>query len=152
MQRTDGQHRQLFALIKKLGIDEETRKDLIRQFTNNRTDSSRLINYFECNALIRQLQTMAGETPANKVTRNTSEYLQNSRRQIFKLFWDCGFFAPKDTTDDKLTVINNWIATKTQFNKEFNSLNTDELLALNKQLQTVRRNYKERINKQAQMN
>ena len=91
------------------------------------------------------------EIPEKK-KREQEDLLQKERRKIFVLMYDCGFISNKDTTERKMQVLNGWITKKMNLAKEFNSLTIDELLKMQTQLQTVRRIYKEKTEKQKILN
>ena len=84
--------------------------------------------------------------------RPVEEFLQQERRKIFVLMYDCGFISNNDSNERKLQVINGWINKKMNLDKNFNSLNIDELLKMQTQLRTVRRIYAERAKKQSILN
>lgn len=146
--RTTTQNNALYKLLGKLGISDDIKKELVFQVTNGRTEKSSEMSYTEASDLIRMLNAQIVSKERGK-----NELLQNERREVFKLMYDCGLIFSSDTTANKLIVINNWIEKKTAFkNKRLNDLNLDEISTLITQLRAVRRRYYEYQQKNAQLN
>jgi len=147
MLRTKSQNSRLYGLFTKLNISEDMKADLVMQFTGNRTKKSSDMLYNEANELINALQY-----DLKSIERSINELLQIQRRNIFKLFYDCGMISTEMTTQMKLEVINGYLARKSKSGKTLNELTYDQLILFNKQLQSMRRNYQEKQNKQANWN
>ncbi len=147
MIRTNAQNKRLYGLFSKLGINSDLKKDLVLQFTNNRTEKSSEMKYGECNNLIASLQA-----ELNKRNRQKADLLQTQRRNVFKLMYDIGLIDGRMTTRKKMAVINAWVENKTAFKTDLNNLSYEQLTKLIKQLQAVRRRYNERTEFQAKYN
>lgn len=66
MQRTKAQNIELHKLINNCGIGKDIKKDLVLQFSNDRTDSSKFLSYQECDQLIKYLRQV---DPADKMRK-----------------------------------------------------------------------------------
>ena len=160
MKRTEGQNRRFWALISKLGIDEETRKSLVLQYTKGRTEHSSEMTRLEMEALLQDLGLLAGaseeqakdcrqEPAINKKDagksqqsrRRENEIKQRKRRMIFRLFYRLGWIEPSWDTDRKLKVINDWLWRRAGLEKHLNELEVKELNKVIKQLNIVIENY-----------
>ncbi len=64
--RTLMQHKMMFALFGELKMDEDSRKDVIRSFSNGRTESSSELYSGEAYNLIESLKKQAGNTTDNR--------------------------------------------------------------------------------------
>ena len=153
MTRTKSQNNRLYGLFSKLGISGDLKKELVLQFTNNRTENSSEMEYKECNNLIMSLQEQLNSVKNKKsAKRQYNGIEQDLRRKVFKLMYDVGFINNQETNTRKLFVINAWIKKKMNVEIEFNKLSVDQLNKMIKQLQAVRRIYNEKAKFQAKYN
>lgn len=89
--RTLAQNGRLHLLLGKLGIDTEQRHELVHQFTNGRTTSSKALTAVECNQLIHTLE--------KQVNDGEGEKLYRMRRKMFSLSHDLGWELPNGKVD-----------------------------------------------------
>jgi hypothetical protein len=148
MKRTITSNKRLYALFSQLGIDNDSKCDLVLSISNGRTVHSSELTESEARQLIEKLQPSGSIVPE----RRWSELAQQLRRNVFKLMYDIGLLNSNMNTAEKLDFINNWIKNKNNLDKDFNALNFDELTTFIKQLQAIRRNYIEKKAKQAMFN
>ena len=139
MKRTQSQNKRLYGLFGRLGIDEDTRKMMVANFTNGRTEHTSDMSVDEANALISAL---------NDELRNQKkqQYEESNRlrRKIFKLFYELGWIAAEMKNKEKRLVIANWIIQRTKTGKnDINQLTVDELNSVIRQLKAIKRNYEE---------
>lgn len=113
----------LFNSLAYEGDREEFRKDLIRQYTGNRTDSLRQMSSQEYDTCCR---AMEGLTKRN-------DQLRKKRSLCLKLMQQLGI----DTTD--WTRINSFCNDRRIAGKPFARLNVAELEALAAKLRTIQR-------------
>lgn len=113
----------LFNSLAYEGDREEFRKDLIRQYTGNRTDSLRQMSSQEYDTCCR---AMEGLTKRN-------DQLRKKRSLCLKLMQQLGI----DTTD--WTRINSFCNDRRIAGKPFARLNAAELEALAAKLRTIQR-------------
>lgn len=113
----------LFNSLAYEGDREELRKDLIRQYTGNRTDSLRQMSSREYDTCCR---AMEGLTKRN-------DQLRKKRSLCLKLMQQLGI----DTTD--WTRINSFCNDRRIAGKPFARLNAAELEALAAKLRTIQR-------------
>lgn len=91
MKRTSAQNKLLYGLLTKLRIDEDAKKALVMQYSNNRTEHSRELTYEEAYELINALQH---ETPsANKATDRTNRMRRTVISRIYELPERLGFWT-----------------------------------------------------------
>jgi len=140
MKRTNSQSKRFYALINKLNINEDVRKELVFNATNSRTASSAEMFFAEMHALINLLQA-----ELNKKERSEREIKQRKRRNIFKMAYDCGFFTGNEPNATKVSILDRWIANKMRLNKRLNDLTIPELDLMNKQFQAMRRVYAKNV-------
>ena len=137
MKRTTTQNKQLYALIYKLSIDGESKRDMVFAFTNGRTDKSSEMNKEECQQMINVLIKRSAR---EKLSQNT--LTNRLRRKVFTLFYELDWISSDMTSSEKMTIINDWIVTKTATDKDdLNKLTEPELRQLLVQLHAVKRNY-----------
>lgn len=147
MKRTLQTNKKLYALIAQLGIDNDTKIDMVLSMSNGRTEHSSELSESEAQRLIDILESNIG-----KEQRKLAELSQQLRRNVFKLMYDIGLINSNMEANEKLEYINNWINGKLKLNKDLNALTFDELTSLIKQLQAVRRNYVQKQEKSVMYN
>lgn len=81
--RTMQQNARLHVLCGKLRIDAEQRHELMREFSNGRTSSSKELYAPECNQLIHRLEQQLTEREDNR--------LYKVRRKLFSLAHELGW-------------------------------------------------------------
>lgn len=83
MFRNKQQNKALHALITDLGIDQETKEELVYQFTKGRESSSSKMLVFECQALINHLNVLKNEAHATnrRVTNQTVSSADKAKSQ-----------------------------------------------------------------------
>lgn len=118
MLRTKPQNKRLFALLNQKRIDADTRKGLVAQFTDGRTESSAKMLVAECEALINSL----AHDPA----------MDRMRKKIIALFRKMGY-EKKGKAD--MFRINIWCKDYGHANKYLNAYTNDELTMLVTQAQ-----------------
>jgi hypothetical protein len=136
MKRTIKTNKRLYGLFGSLGIDENTKIDMVMSMSEGRTEHTSELSESEAQKLIDILDGKIGQKQ-----RKLAELSQQLRRNIFKLMYDIGLINANMENAEKLEYINNWINGKLKLNKDLNALTFDELTSLIKQLQAVRRNY-----------
>jgi len=153
MQRTKSQNAHLHKLLGDLRINTDTKESLVAQFSENRTIKSSELTVDECRNLIGSLEAQKRtDKEQTQSERKFNTIGQVERRKVFKIMYDIGFINNEDTGERKVYVINAWIKKKLNLDKGLNDLSVDELNKMIKQLHTVRRNYKEKENKEAKWN
>lgn len=113
----------LFNSLAYEGDREEFRKDLIRQYTGNRTDSLRQMSSQEYDTCCRAMEGLA----------KRNDQLRKKRSLCLKLMQQLGI----DTTD--WTRINSFCNDRRIAGKPFARLNVAELEALAAKLRTIQR-------------
>lgn len=125
--RTNQQNARLFVLLGQLDIDAEQRAELVHQFTNGRTCSSREMLAHECNSLIHHLEQQTGQGEPDQLYR--------MRRKVFSLAHELGWELMSGKVDkDRL---NNWLLKYGKHHKELYKLNASELRDTITQLERV---------------
>lgn len=116
MTRTPEQNIQLHTLLTRLGIDLEGKEDLVSQYTQGRTTSSREMNVEECQALI------------NELNRHTApDLLDTKRKRVIAHLAEAGYLTPEGKPD--MVGIYGWVR-RQKYKLEFNSLNSYQLSEL----------------------
>lgn len=107
MKRNISQNARLHALLGQLGIDSETKEDLVLQFTNGRTSASSQMDVMECQYLINSLASTLRGSHKPKVV-DVSDKL---RKKIISRFREMNYHTPKGTADMSRineTMRNKW--------------------------------------------
>jgi hypothetical protein len=125
--RTNQQNARLFFLLGKLDIDSEQRAELVHQFTNSRTSSSREMLAHECNSLIHHLEGQLGE--------GEQDARYKMRRKVFSVAHELGWEGA-DGKVDKLRL-HNWLLKYGMHKKELLKLSAKELTDTITQLERV---------------
>jgi len=128
MKRTAAQSKRLYALLSKLGIDAETKSELIYNYTQGRTIHSSELTIDECDKLIRQLQQIYQDSEAYRNHR----ILNNTRWKLIYSLRDKGMCTDDGKPDFQRIhdyCIHYW-------HKHINDMTIDEL---NKYIGIVRK-------------
>lgn len=126
--RTTQQNARLFVLLGKLDIDAEQRAELVHQFTNGRTTSSREMMAYECNSLILHLEKQTGEG-------DQGGQMYRMRRKVFSIAHEMGWELMNGQVDkDRL---NHWLLKYGKHKKELLKLSAAELRDTITQLERV---------------
>lgn len=131
MTRTSRQNRQLYALIQKLGIDDETKREMVYEKTQGRTSSSSMLTWVECEELIKSLQEKANQQ---------FDQANNMRRKIIGISHDLGWSSIDPATLKRtadIARIDNWCMKYGQFKKPLNDHSVSELAQLITQFEKI---------------
>ncbi len=129
MFRNKSQNNRLHALITKLGIDEETKQELVYKYTNGRLTSSKTMLMHECQALINELQILA-----NRIQKNQDEIKTDSqRKKMFSIAREMGWIS-NGKVDQRLF---QWIEKYGYLKKPLNDYTLSELPKLITQFEYV---------------
>lgn len=117
MLRTKIQNSRFHSLIQSLGLDQETKSDLVHQYTKGRTLKSSEMDYKEMEWLISDLSkrtitkaTKALEVYSSMVSSQWSKS-NNMRKKLISLFREMDYHTPEgkaDMTRIKATLLSNW--------------------------------------------
>jgi len=114
----------IFGILKKLGIDDETRKEIISNYTNGRTSSLKELSYKEYNGLCESLE-------------NHTDFYE-ARLDLKKWRSNCLHVMQKIGVDtSNWNVINKFTESPKIANKKFAEITQDELVELYKKLQSI---------------
>ncbi|MCK6649816.1 MAG: hypothetical protein L6Q66_09180 [Bacteroidia bacterium] len=130
MERTAKQNGTLHALITKLGIDEETKADLVAQVSEGRERSSRNLTYNECDKLIKHLQSLVSEN---------HDKSNRMRRKILSICHEMKWTLPGSKLD--WNKINNWLLKYGYLHKPLNDYTAKELPSLVSQFEGLLNHY-----------
>lgn len=125
MLRNKEQNKQLYALLNKLGIDTETRHEIVYTYTQGRTSSSSEMSVTECQAMINDLrQRSPNDTAADQM-----------RKKIISLFIKQGYTLPNGKAD--MDAINVWSNKYGHQHKNLNNYKYNELPILVSQAEAM---------------
>ncbi len=128
IQRTPEQNIRFHALIGKLAINSEQKKEMVNEVSRGRTESSAELSYTEMYELIEHLQSLVNSTPdqqkANKM-----------RRKIMSDFHELGWEKGNGALDYQR--INNWMTKSSYLHKFLNDYSVQELPRLVTQVDTM---------------
>jgi hypothetical protein len=163
MKRTNEQSIQLFALLKQSGLTED-RGALVKQFTAERTDSTKELSYEECQNLINYLREMLGQPPMQpkaKVSPERAKQCDTMRKAMLNLGYNMRF-DQKETTEVKrgdveLAItyrsrvnvywVNVWCLKYSYLKKGLNEYTYEELPKLIRQFEKVYESYLKSVSK-----
>lgn len=97
MNRTPGQNIRLHKLLHKLGIDKDTKAELVMQFSNGRTSHSSELYIQECRALISALES-GTPSPVKDESRKAT-ILEKTRWRLIYTFRDKGMVLEGNKPD-----------------------------------------------------
>jgi len=138
MKRTLLQNSILHSLISQLGIDADTKSDLVDNYTNGRTTKSSEMTADECQ---RMIDDLSFQQRNDKAIQN--EEKQKLRRTVFTIFFELNWINADMNSTDKTAVINEWLNRKTTFEADLNKLSVDNLNILIAQLRAIKRRTEE---------
>lgn len=133
MLRNKKQNSELHALISKLGIDAETKEELVYNFTKQRTKSSAQMLIWECQALINELRAKALLIPKNK----DAEQADKLRKKLFSIAREMGWVT-NGKVDQRLHA---WVLKYGHQKKALNDYSLAELPKLITQMEYVLKDY-----------
>lgn len=128
MKRTNAQSKRLYALLRKLNIDNDTKVDMVYSISCGRTTHSSELSYTECKLLIDKLQELYKTTEAYRKERT----LNNTRWRLIYALRDKGMATPDGKPDyDRIHkyCLHYW-------HRDINAMTLDEL---NRYIGTVRK-------------
>lgn len=119
----------MFALLNQLGKHQDTefRQELVWQFSNERTTSSRDLTHTECADLIRHLERQVGKRRSvAKFTRSADHAAgDRQRKRILSMFHEMVWKTPEGELDwDR---INRWMRKYSYLHKELDAYAYKEL-------------------------
>lgn len=89
--RNTGQNKRLYGLINALGIDEETKREMVANFTNNRTDRTSGMDYYEAQNIIDHMQAVKDGKPQKPKHNNPDDPANKQRRKILSICHELGW-------------------------------------------------------------
>jgi hypothetical protein len=92
--RTLEQNKKLYTLLNLLNIDMELKQELVLQFTNQRTNSSKEMNIDECAKMISYLERISGNT-----TERERVTLMKMRFGLYYSLRDKGYLPSLDNKE-----------------------------------------------------
>lgn len=117
MLRTKTQNSRFHSLIQSLGLDQETKSDLVHQYTKGRTIKSSEMEYKEMEWLISDLNKRTkSQEPRSRTAKSSMVSGQwsksnNMRKKLISLFREMDYHTTEgkaDMTRIKATLLSNW--------------------------------------------
>ena len=136
---TNPQKQQIHRLKRMHGWDEDTYRNLIYQYSNGRTTSSKELTKMEAKFLIRKF------SPKEKVVEQSREFNLPLVNHIYKLSFDISFLNKgysSDTPEEKemnIAKLNKFVMTHGVVKKPISKQNYDELNKTLAQLKGIAR-------------
>jgi len=136
MTRSMWQNKQLHALLSKLKIDADTKKDLVLQFTNNREESTKELMVDECQNLINYLNAAQhGSTTLKKSGGKVVDVCDKMRKKILSICHDLQWELPNGKIDWK--HLNDYLNKYGYLHKPLNDYTEKELPTLVTQFENL---------------
>ena len=133
--RNAKQNRQLWAIVNQLKIDKEQVEELVYQYSEGRTKSTRELSVQEFSSLTNHLEAIKkGMTKAPEVKPTATDPADKQRKKFLSTCYDL-----KWTTDGKLNwiKINEWLQQYGYLHKPLNNYTIEELPKLVTQIETL---------------
>lgn len=131
---TKQKHRQLMTVLHRLGINDDQRHDLVYNYTNGRTSSTRELTEGELNGLVWRLHK---DLRSANNTAMVELQLKKKRSTVLAIAQRCGIHTGTD-----FTAFNSFMKNRSIHKKELHKYTLDELTDLVKQFRGLERNYK----------
>jgi hypothetical protein len=114
----------IHTLLNKTGLIEQ-KKNLVMQFSNNQTDSTKELSIYEAKLLIQAL--------------SKHDPLDAMRRKVFALAYDAGFIWGETIEDKKMNTIklNSFLLHSGTVKKELGRMNKEELIKTVNQFSSI---------------
>ena len=126
---TASQRKALYATLYRLGIREKShQQEIIYDFTEGRTNSSRNLTWTECRDLIQQLHNVSGESPAQRMRKKMIHYAHLM-----------GWKTSNGTAD--IPRLDSWCKKYGLHKKGLNEMTARELQQVLTQFQNVYKSY-----------
>jgi len=137
MNRTLQQNKQLHALISKLGIDKDTKAEMVHQYTRGRTCSSAGMTINECDILINFFsKQVEGYTPGGHTLDSNANKM---RRKILSICHDMLWENPDGSVDWK--ALEAWLLKYGYLHKYLNDYSEAELPTLVTQFERLKTSF-----------
>lgn len=130
--------RQLFAVLRKAGIDDDQRRDLIRQYTDGRTDSTTGMYDVEAGRLIANVRQQYN--PLTDFWKGDP-----MRKKVIAICRSMGWEQEGKADMDR---INAWCVDRGPYKKPLNNHTTNELPKLIHQVEQVYEWWLNQVNKE----
>jgi hypothetical protein len=130
MTRTLEQNKRFHTLISVLGIDAETKQELVYNASGGLNTSSKCLTYFEMEKLIDNLQVLFNRRHDEEIAS-----VMKMRRKIFSIFHDLLWEKPSGSLDYKR--INDWFLKSGYLHKSINDYKEQELPQLVSQVEQM---------------
>lgn len=133
-EQTKTKIRQLMAIFSRLGINDEMRHDIVHNYTNGRTNSTRQLSESELNGLMWRFQSQL-----QSVNNSAVQELERKQKRstVLAIAQRCGIHS--GTSFDKF---NSFMMNKSVHKKELHKYTLEELDELIKQFRGLERNYR----------
>jgi len=130
MQRTIHQNKTLHAIITKLGIDEDLKREMIHNFSKLRTTKSSELTYYECNELLNYL---------NKMQADKDKQADAMRKKLLSIAHEMQWELPDGSID--WIRLDAWLHKYGYLHKDLNKYNIKELPTLLTQFENILKHY-----------
>lgn len=97
------QNSRLHALISKVGIDKETKAEMVFKYTNGKHTSSADMTFSQREQMINDLQRIANQMPMSVAEQSANQ----QRRKLFALCHEIGWELPNGKVDEDR--LEKWI-------------------------------------------
>ncbi|MBL7902917.1 MAG: hypothetical protein JNK73_13050 [Bacteroidia bacterium] len=134
MLRNKQQNKTLHGLLNELRIDEETKEQLVYDFTSKRETSSSKMLVNECQALINHLIMMKNQTSKSVKTQLDNSPENKMRRKVLSVFHEMNW---KNGSGLDWNRINNWMDKFSYLHKPLNNYTKEELPKLITQVEQI---------------
>ncbi|MEI6683449.1 MAG: hypothetical protein WCO44_12505 [Bacteroidota bacterium] len=138
MNHTIGRHRRLYGLFHDTGT-EKYRHDLVRSFTDGRTENSSELSDLEADELIRHLETLI-KKPHGPTLSGVDYQGQQQRRRILSLCYNIGWVICNEASKKHqvdFTRLNSWMLKYGYMHKPLNNYSYQELPRLVTQFENM---------------
>lgn len=139
--RTNQQNKALYTLFASLGIDSDTKQELIYEYSGGRTSKSSELYQMEAHKLIGDLAEKANPTKP-QTTKLTQEELEakypghKMRRKVISIARELGWFE-RNSGKFEIGLLNSFLVKYGFGHKTLNEYNYEELPRLISQMEKI---------------
>lgn len=135
--RTSDQSKRLHAILGKLKIDAEEKREMVYEVTEGRETSSGQLTVAECDRLIQSLQGKQGYKPG--MEKYKDDPTDKQRKKILAICREMRWVTSENRVD--FIALNTWLLKYGMFHKKLNALSETELPATITQFEQLLKSY-----------
>lgn len=138
-QQTKQKRRQLMTILHRMGIDDDTRHEMVYAWTKGRTKSTTQLTFNELNDLVWKLNN---DATMRNAKANIELQVKQKRSVVLAIAQRCGIHGGTD-----FEAFNSFMLKRSVYKKSLYKYDLSELEDLIKQFRSLEQNYKQSASK-----